>query len=60
MQEDRYSEACAKFNTCLQVMGYKADICYCIALCHYSLKEYAAALKYITEVIERGIKEHPG
>ncbi len=24
------------------------------------MKEYAAALKYITEVIERGIKDHPG
>ena len=24
------------------------------------LKQYPAALKYITEVIERGIKEHPG
>ncbi len=41
-------------------MGYNADTCYCIALCHYMLKEYAAALKYITEIIERGIKEYPG
>ena len=24
------------------------------------LRQYAAALKYITEIIERGIKEHPG
>lgn len=41
-------------------MGYRADTCYCIALCHYMMKQYAAALKYITEIIERGIKEHPG
>lgn len=41
-------------------MGYRADTCYCIALCHYMLNQYAAALKYITEIIERGIKEHPG
>ena len=31
-----------------------------MALCHYNLRQYAAALKYITEIIERGIKDHPG
>lgn len=59
-QEKRYSEACAHFNTVLQVQGYRADTCYCVALCHYNLRQYAAALKYITEIIERGIKDHPG
>ena len=44
----------------LTVMGYQADTCYCIALSHYLMKQYTAALKYITEIIERGIKEHPG
>ena len=34
------------------------DLCYNIALCY--LKQYSASLKYITEIIERGIKEHPG
>ncbi len=24
------------------------------------MKQFASALKYITEIIERGIKEHPG
>jgi tetratricopeptide repeat protein 30 len=24
------------------------------------MKQYAGALKYITEIIERGIKDHPG
>lgn len=37
-----------------------SDLAYNIALCHYSLKQYAAALKYIREIIERGIREHPG
>lgn len=59
-QEKRYSEACAHFNTVLQVQGYRADTCYCIALCHYNLRQYATVLKYITEIIERGIKDHPG
>ena len=36
------------------------DTCYCIALCHYMMRQYAAALKFISEIIERGIKEHPG
>ena len=35
------------------------DTCYCLALCYYMLKQYASSLKYITEVIERGIKDHP-
>ena len=68
-------EAMVKFNTVLQVMGYRAgahkhthnghyhiippDTCYCLALCHYKLKQYAASLKYISEVIERGIRDHP-
>lgn len=80
VQEKRYEEAMAKFNTVLQVMGYRAgmdfslhsmsvihlltscsqpDTCYCLALCHYMLKQYAASLKYISEIIERGIKDHP-
>ena len=59
-QEKRYSESCAHFNTVLQVQGYRADTCYCIALCHYNMRQYATALKYITEIIERGIKDHPG
>ena len=36
------------------------DTCYCIALCHYMMRQYASALKYISEIIERGIKDHPG
>lgn len=36
-----------------------ADTCYCLALCHYKLKQYAASLKYTSEVIERGIRDHP-
>lgn len=39
---------------CLSALSYN------IALCHYSLKNYAQAIKYIQEIIERGIREHPG
>lgn len=37
-----------------------SDICYNISLCYYKMRKYAGALKYITEIIERGIKDHPG
>ena len=44
----------------MQIMGYKPDLSYNIALCHYMLKQYAPALKHIADIIERGIREHPG
>ncbi|XP_005101014.1 tetratricopeptide repeat protein 30A [Aplysia californica] len=58
-KEKRYEEACEKFMGALQVLGYKADLSYNIALCHYMLKQYAPALKHIADIIERGIREHP-
>lgn len=60
LQENRYEEACKKFQTAIQIMGYKPDLSYNIALCHYKLKQYAPALKHIADIIERGIREHPG
>ncbi|KAK3520868.1 hypothetical protein QTP70_034870 [Hemibagrus guttatus] len=54
-----YEKACAKFTGAMQVLGYQPDLAYNIALCHYSLKQYAPALKYIREIIEHGIQEHP-
>ncbi|XP_062388654.1 intraflagellar transport protein 70A [Sardina pilchardus] len=58
-KEGEYEEACKKFMSSMQVLGYQPDLSYNIALCHYSLKQYASALKYIGEIIERGIREHP-
>lgn len=58
-KEKRYEEACEKFMGAMQVLGYKADLSYNIALCHYMLKQYAPALKHIADIIERGIREHP-
>lgn len=39
---------------------FLSALSYNIALCYYSLKNYPQALKYISEIIERGISEHPG
>ncbi|XP_013384419.1 tetratricopeptide repeat protein 30A [Lingula anatina] len=58
-KENRYDEACQKFMTAMQVVGYKADLSYNIALCHYMMKQYAPALKHIADIIEKGIREHP-
>ena len=58
-KEARYEDACHKFSTAMQVVGYKPDLSYNIALCNYMLKQYAPALKHIADIIERGIREHP-
>ncbi|XP_022256183.1 tetratricopeptide repeat protein 30A-like isoform X2 [Limulus polyphemus] len=58
-KEGRFEEACTKFTSAMQVEGYKPDLSYNIALCHYSMKQFAPALKHIADIIERGIREHP-
>ncbi|XP_040919319.1 tetratricopeptide repeat protein 30A [Toxotes jaculatrix] len=58
-QDGKYEEACKKFITAMQVLGYVPALSYNIALCSYSLRNYAQALKYIGDIIERGISEHP-
>ncbi|XP_075683230.1 intraflagellar transport protein 70A-like isoform X2 [Rhinoderma darwinii] len=58
-KEGQYEEACKKFLTAMQVVGYKPDLSYSIALCYYSMKQYVPALKYISDIIEHGIREHP-
>lgn len=59
-QECHYEEACKKFVAALQVTGYKAETCYNIAVCFYMMKQYSASLKYINEIIEKGVQEYPG
>ncbi|CAN2389689.1 Tetratricopeptide repeat protein [Pristimantis euphronides] len=58
-KEGQYEEACKKFLAAMQVVGYKQDLSYSIALCYYSMKQYVPALKYISDIIEHGIREHP-
>ncbi len=31
-----------------------------MAVCYYKLKQYDNSLKHIADIIEKGIKEHPG
>lgn len=37
----------------------KPDLLYNLAACFYHLKRYSEAMKYIGEIIEEGIQEHP-
>ena len=36
------------------------DISYNLAVCYFKLKQYDLSLKHIADIIEKGIKEHPG
>lgn len=58
-KEGDYEKARARFMDAMGNLGYQPDLQYNIALCHYKTKQYAQALKLITEIIERGVREHP-
>ncbi|XP_014232048.1 tetratricopeptide repeat protein 30A [Trichogramma pretiosum] len=58
-QEGEYEQALRKFSNALQVAGFRPHLSYNVALCYYKLKEYAASLKHIADIIEQGIREHP-
>ncbi|XP_031833821.1 tetratricopeptide repeat domain 30 isoform X2 [Nomia melanderi] len=58
-KEEQYEQALKKFTNALQIAGFKPRLSYNVALCYFKLKEYAPSLKYIADIIEQGIKEHP-
>ncbi|XP_028657098.1 tetratricopeptide repeat protein 30A-like [Erpetoichthys calabaricus] len=58
-KEAAYEEASKKFISAMQVLGYQPDLAYSIALCYYSMKQFMPALKYVSDIIEHGIREHP-
>jgi hypothetical protein len=35
------------------------ELQYNIALCYYKTKQYGESLRYLAEIIERGVREHP-
>ena len=43
----------------LVLSPFAVELAYNIALCHYKMKDYAPALKFIADVVERGIRDHP-
>lgn len=49
-----------RFKKAQQILGQRPDISYNIAVCYYKLRQYDISLKNIADIIEKGIKEHPG
>ena len=58
-KEGHYESARAKYVEAMNTLGYQADFACNVALCYYKQKQYAAALKSLAEIIERGVREHP-
>lgn len=58
-KEGSHEEALKKFQEAESSLGSKMDLIYNIALSHYRMRQFGPALKYIGEIIERGIQEHP-
>jgi tetratricopeptide repeat protein 30 len=58
-KEGNYEGALQKFMSAANALGFKPDLTYNMALCHYRMQQYGPSLKAIAEIIERGIEEHP-
>lgn len=58
-RQGRHEEAGVKFASAMQVLGCCPELSYNMALCCYAAKQYAPALKHISDIIERGIHQHP-
>ncbi|KAI1708251.1 tetratricopeptide repeat protein 30A2 [Ditylenchus destructor] len=58
-KEGKFEEALKRFQKATQTHGYQADLTYALALCHYRIKDYPQALRFISEIVDRGIKDYP-
>ncbi|CEF66746.1 Tetratricopeptide repeat protein 30B [Strongyloides ratti] len=58
-KEKNYKKAMERFQSATFVHGYSPELAYAIALCCYELKDYSQALKYISDIIDKGIRDHP-
>jgi tetratricopeptide repeat protein 30 len=59
-KDGSYPAALSKYTEASKVLGFQAELAYCMALSHYMLKDFIPALKLVTEILERAIKCHPG
>lgn len=50
--EQRYDEALAKFTEAMNLISFREDLAYNIALCYYRQKEFTSALEYIIKIIQ--------
>jgi len=58
-KESKYDKAREMFLDATKLLGYQSDLAYNVALCLYRMKQYGASLKWIADIIERGVREHP-
>ena len=58
-KEGEFEKAQKRFKDSMDALGNQPDLSYNMALCFYKLKNYGAALKNITEIVQKGVTEHP-
>eukprot|EP00760_Papus_ankaliazontas_P011760 PhM_4_TR1501/c0_g1_i1/m.45887/K19683/TTC30, DYF1; tetratricopeptide repeat protein 30 len=58
-REGQYEQALNMFQDAMTALGWHADLAYNCAVTLYQLKQWGPSLKYIAEIIEKGIHEHP-
>ena len=59
LKDGRHDAARAGFENARVAGGYQPDVAYNEALCAYRARRYGPCLKYLAEIIERGVREHP-
>ena len=59
-KEGEFEKARAKFQEVINLVGAQPDIQYNIALCHYKMGQYGPALKALFDIIDHGVRDHPG
>ena len=58
-KEGNFESARNQYQEAINTMGYHADLAYNISLCYYREKQFGPALRYIAEIIEKGVRNHP-
>ncbi len=58
-KEGKYEAARVKFSAALDAGGFKGVVAYSVALCHYRLQQYDAAIIWVNKIIDRAIVDHP-
>lgn len=58
-KEGNYNSARTQYLDAINTLGYHPDLAYNIALCYFKEKQFGPSLKFITEIIEKGVRAHP-
>ncbi|VDM17513.1 unnamed protein product, partial [Wuchereria bancrofti] len=58
-KEGNYEKALERFTTATHLHGYQPCLAYSIALCYYQMHNYSQALKFIADIIDQGVQNHP-